>query len=209
MADFNCSKKSFMIRDLLELSEQPVEGVTERDDPAQSVQELKKGHPRKRKMRLQRRRRTAFSRSQLTYLESKFRCQKYLTLSDRSQVAEILCLSEAQVKCWFQNRRTKWKRQTTFASRAEQLREHAVHHQNGCPAVPLFQSGSSGSESDIGNSTKIDASRTTSNCGSDVALPAPALQVVQRSSEISAIMNGIAFRINPRVLANFPPYFYC
>ncbi len=52
-----------------------------------------------------RRRRTAFTHAQLAYLERKFRCQKYLSVADRSDVADALNLSETQVKTWYQNRR--------------------------------------------------------------------------------------------------------
>lgn len=52
-----------------------------------------------------RRRRTAFTHSQLAFLERKFRCQKYLSVADRSDVADSLNLSETQVKTWYQNRR--------------------------------------------------------------------------------------------------------
>lgn len=52
-----------------------------------------------------RRRRTAFTHAQLAYLERKFRVQKYLSVADRSDVADTLNLSETQVKTWYQNRR--------------------------------------------------------------------------------------------------------
>lgn len=47
-----------------------------------------------------RRRRTAFTHSQLAFLERKFRCQKYLSVADRGEVASQLNLSETQVKTW-------------------------------------------------------------------------------------------------------------
>ncbi|CAG9837468.1 unnamed protein product [Diabrotica balteata] len=50
------------------------------------------------KGRKPRRRRTAFTHAQLAYLERKFRCQKYLSVADRSDVADALNLSETQVK---------------------------------------------------------------------------------------------------------------
>ncbi|ELU17321.1 hypothetical protein CAPTEDRAFT_187461 [Capitella teleta] len=37
-----------------------------------------------------RRRRTAFTHAQLQFLERKFRCQKYLSVADRADVAETL-----------------------------------------------------------------------------------------------------------------------
>lgn len=73
-------------------------GVSAAADLKNGFQTLKVG-------RKPRRRRTAFTHSQLAYLERKFRCQKYLSVADRSDVADALNLSETQVKTWYQNRR--------------------------------------------------------------------------------------------------------
>ncbi|XP_055356021.1 homeobox protein SAX-1-like [Paramacrobiotus metropolitanus] len=59
----------------------------------------------------QRKPRTAFSDFQLQALEKSFDRQKYLSVQERMELAAKLNLADAQVKCWFQNRRTKWKRQ--------------------------------------------------------------------------------------------------
>jgi hypothetical protein len=58
-----------------------------------------------------RRTRTAFSYDQLSALESKFRQTRYLSVCERLGLALTLGLTETQVKIWFQNRRTKWKKQ--------------------------------------------------------------------------------------------------
>ncbi|XP_054846327.1 homeobox protein EMX1 [Eublepharis macularius] len=55
--------------------------------------------------------RTAFSPSQLLRLERAFEKNHYVVGAERKQLAGSLSLSETQVKVWFQNRRTKYKRQ--------------------------------------------------------------------------------------------------
>ncbi|XP_041368116.1 barH-like 1 homeobox protein [Gigantopelta aegis] len=56
--------------------------------------------------------RTAFTDHQLSCLEKNFERQKYLSVQDRMELAAKLNLTDTQVKTWYQNRRTKWKRQT-------------------------------------------------------------------------------------------------
>ncbi|XP_013776843.1 homeobox protein ceh-31-like [Limulus polyphemus] len=60
----------------------------------------------------QRKARTAFTDHQLQTLEKCFERQKYLSVQERMELASKLNLTDTQVKTWYQNRRTKWKRQT-------------------------------------------------------------------------------------------------
>ncbi|XP_022257617.1 homeobox protein ceh-19-like [Limulus polyphemus] len=57
--------------------------------------------------------RTAFTATQIKALESEFERSKYLSVSKRMQLSKTLKLTETQIKIWFQNRRTKWKRKYT------------------------------------------------------------------------------------------------
>jgi len=57
--------------------------------------------------------RTAFSPSQLLKLEQAFEKNQYVVGQERKDLAKSLNLSETQVKVWFQNRRTKSKREVT------------------------------------------------------------------------------------------------
>lgn len=72
-----------------------------RDDDQQNKSQIPK---KKRKTR------TAFTNQQIYELEKRFILQKYLTPSDRDEIAGKLGLSCAQVITWFQNRRAKFKR---------------------------------------------------------------------------------------------------
>jgi len=54
--------------------------------------------------------RTAFSPTQLLKLEHAFEKNQYVVGQERKELAKSLNLSETQVKVWFQNRRTKSKR---------------------------------------------------------------------------------------------------
>ncbi|WAR21567.1 SLOU-like protein [Mya arenaria] len=58
-----------------------------------------------------RRARTAFTYEQLVALENKFKTTRYLSVCERLNLALSLNLTETQIKIWFQNRRTKWKKQ--------------------------------------------------------------------------------------------------
>ncbi|KAI0980424.1 hypothetical protein GJ496_003201 [Pomphorhynchus laevis] len=44
-------------------------------------------------------------------LEERFTLQKYLSSSDRYNLATELGLNQMQVKTWYQNRRMKWKKE--------------------------------------------------------------------------------------------------
>ncbi|XP_040189941.1 T-cell leukemia homeobox protein 2-like [Rana temporaria] len=78
------------------------------------------GHPYQNRTPPKRKKpRTSFSRLQICELEKRFHRQKYLASAERASLAKSLRMSDSQVKTWFQNRRTKWRRQTAEEREAE------------------------------------------------------------------------------------------
>lgn len=72
--------------------------------------EKRVGHPYQSRMPARNKKpRTSFSKSQVAILETRFLDQKYLASVERQLLANELCMSDSQVKTWFQNRRTKWR----------------------------------------------------------------------------------------------------
>uniref|UniRef100_A0A668AMR3 T cell leukemia homeobox 3b n=1 Tax=Myripristis murdjan TaxID=586833 RepID=A0A668AMR3_9TELE len=113
------------------------------------------GHPYQNRTPPKRKKpRTSFSRIQICELEKRFFSQKYLASAERAALAKTLKMTDAQVKTWFQNRRTKWRRQTAEEREAErqqanrlmvQLQRNALQKTlSDCiPADPLYFHSSS------------------------------------------------------------------
>ncbi|KAG7268996.1 hypothetical protein CRUP_033488 [Coryphaenoides rupestris] len=113
---------SFLIRDILSDSEESCQSVAEPEsrtdnaltsdlDSQSTARGLADGAMLGARFRRPRKRRTASQTASSRSSSRRFERQKYLSSRDRMELAGSLGLSSTQVKTWYQNRRTKWKRQ--------------------------------------------------------------------------------------------------
>ncbi|XP_042565392.1 homeobox protein Nkx-6.1-like [Clupea harengus] len=72
------------------------------------------------KIRKKKQTRPTFSGYQIFVLEKAFEQNKYLPSMEKQRLALSLGMTDSQVKVWFQNRRTKWRK--TVGSEAERTR---------------------------------------------------------------------------------------
>lgn len=66
---------------------------------------------RRRRLPRKKKQRPLFSQQQVKTMEDEFGKHRYITESKRAELSTELGLTETQVKTWFQNRRTKWRKE--------------------------------------------------------------------------------------------------
>ncbi|XP_052773866.1 homeobox protein Hox-A2-like [Mya arenaria] len=80
--------------------------------------------------------RTTFTGRQIFELEKQFEQKKYLSSAERAEMASLLNVTETQVKIWFQNRRTKWKKHENItAADAPETRLQAERNPDVAKAI--------------------------------------------------------------------------
>ncbi|XP_011182691.2 segmentation polarity homeobox protein engrailed [Zeugodacus cucurbitae] len=155
--------------------------------------------------------RTTFTGRQIFELEKQFEIKKYLSSSERTEMAKLLNVTETQVKIWFQNRRTKWKKQdnitnsevaehkTTNTSKNSNENSKTPNGSSGTTMTPIAETSGKKSQNHHHNnnaqsnsSANGNAEKSRSGATSELSAKLSAKQTTKTKKQMSSLLEKTA-----------------
>ncbi|XP_055853647.1 H2.0-like homeobox protein [Episyrphus balteatus] len=127
--------------------------------------------------------RTTFTGRQIFELEKQFEIKKYLSSSERTDMAKLLNVTETQVKIWFQNRRTKWKKQDNVTN------TEAAEHKTVTSKNPENPKGG-GNTPQNDSSTQPSSKKSSQTISSTASTNAAVVGSTEKSRPISVELSA-------------------
>lgn len=127
--------------------------------------------------------RVVYTDYQRLELEKEYLSSRYITIRRKTELAQVLQLSERQVKIWFQNRRAKERKQTKKRDvDGNQMTHSHVHPHPLSHQLPHCSMASIGSNSVVQNlldvKPKIDHIQSSLHHMSSMGMGIPQMQVI-------------------------------
>jgi len=149
--------------------------------------------------------RSVYSSAETQELEIRFQRTQYLTLAERRELASVLGITQAQVKIWFQNRRSRYKKQAKVghAGRASALPGDL----DGASPAPSSENPSSPMEKSLSPNTNMNHQLPSSPSPNSKMQPIPSVPSPTDSLSPQSLDEAQNYSQDDTKHANTPPFF--
>uniref|UniRef100_A0A0N5ANE6 Homeobox domain-containing protein n=1 Tax=Syphacia muris TaxID=451379 RepID=A0A0N5ANE6_9BILA len=147
--------------------------------------------------------RTIYTSQQLQELQRRFNKSQYLALPDRAELAARLGLTQTQVKIWFQNRRSKHKKQSKNGFASERDNSDEGEEEEGSSSADCNNSSTTGAAAAAAAVAAAAAAAATST-STAMDVQSSSCVVVNGSSITTTTSNSTGGGLNHSAMSSLP-----